>query len=567
VQLYAAGTSGNGSTPQALLSGAVTTDATGGFTVPSGYTCPSLTATTYLLAEGGQVAGASSANSDLWLMAPIGACGDITASTTAVLNEVTTVASAWALSQFLAPEGNLGATSSNALGLANAVIVANNLVNIATGTSPGAAVPANVTVSTAKLNTLADVLASCVSPAGETACAALFSAATTGGTTPGNTLDAALNIARHPASNVGGIYTLAQANVVFPSLTAAPPDWLLYMTITGGGLAQTPQAIAVDSDGNVWVSTYYGAVAKFAPDGTPAVASGFTGSGINQSYGMALDATDNVWIANQQTSQQSGNGSVTELNDSGQPVLPSPGSTVVGGIYFPSAVATDTNGHVWITDFGDSQVTLLDSTGAAISPAPGFGTGFVSFPVAVAVDVNHNAWIGNTGKTSMITRISFDGSQAINVACCNSTDGLGIATDQQSNVWTADFGDDSVSLITDASTATPDVTRFAGAHSGLSSPNGIAVDGAGNVWVTNYYHNPSGSLTEVAGADASVPGAFLSPPDAGFGSDASMLDPYGIAIDASGNLWVSNTGNLSVTQFVGAAVPVKTPLVGPPQLP
>lgn len=547
-----------------MLSSAVTTDATGSFTVPSGYTCPSATAITYLLAEGGQAAGASSANADLWLMAPIGACGDITASTTAVLNEVTTVASAWALSQFLAPEGNLGATSTNALGLANAVIVANNLVNIATGTSPGAAVPANVTVSTAKLNTLADALSSCMAPAGETACAALLSAATTSGTTPGNTLDAALNIARHPANNVSSIYTLAQANAIFPSLTAAPPDWLLYRTITGGGLEQTPRAIAIDSAGNVWVATDYGAVAKFSTNGTPVAPEGFTGTGVNESRSMALDVHDNVWIANRETTQNSGLGDVIELSPTGQ-LLSGTGGFTDGGINFPQGIATDPNGNVWVANANLSTVTLLNDSGTVLAASIGAGGGLIAVPDAIAVDANDNAWVGNTGAGSTITRISSDGSQVTNLTCCDHP--AGIAVDQEDNVWTANFLDDSITMITNTSAASPNIDNFSGAHSGLFSPNGIAVDGAGNVWVTNYYQNPAGSLTEVAGADASVPGAFLSPPDAGFGSDASMLDPYGIAIDASGNLWVSNTGNLSVTQFVGAAVPVKTPLVGPPQLP
>ena len=46
-----------------------------------------------------------------------------------------------------------------------------------------------------------------------------------------------------------------------------------------------------------------------------------------------------------------------------------------------------------------------------------------------------------------------------------------------------------------------------------------------------------------------------------------MLQPYGLAIDPSGNIWISNLGNNTLTQFVGVAAPVKTPLAGPPQLP
>jgi len=46
-----------------------------------------------------------------------------------------------------------------------------------------------------------------------------------------------------------------------------------------------------------------------------------------------------------------------------------------------------------------------------------------------------------------------------------------------------------------------------------------------------------------------------------------LIEPYAVAIDASGNAWVSNAGNDTVTEFIGAATPVKTPLVGPPVLP
>jgi hypothetical protein len=84
--------------------------------------------------------------------------------------------------------------------------------------------------------------------------------------------------------------------------------------------------------------------------------------------------------------------------------------------------------------------------------------------------------------------------------------------------------------------------------------------------VTNFLSN---SLSELSGATSSAvstPGTLLSP-STGFGADASILQPYGLAIDASGNIWLSNFGNSTLTEFLGVAVPVKTPLVGPPQQP
>jgi DNA-binding beta-propeller fold protein YncE len=94
-------------------------------------------------------------------------------------------------------------------------------------------------------------------------------------------------------------------------------------------------------------------------------------------------------------------------------------------------------------------------------------------------------------------------------------------------------------------------------------PQGIAVDGTGTVWVANYRGN---SISEMSGASSASPGTFLSPVS-GFGTDASLLEPYGLALDASGNAWVSNFGNNTVTQFVGIATPIKTPFAGPPSAP
>ena len=126
--------------------------------------------------------------------------------------------------------------------------------------------------------------------------------------------------------------------------------------------------------------------------------------------------------------------------------------------------------------------------------------------------------------------------------------------------------------ILNSSTATVVSTGYTGG--GLSYPYGIAVDGAGNVWVTNYYgiiaegtEAPS-TISELQGANGAKPGQPISP-STGYGSDAGLLEPHGIAIDASGNVWVSNAddGANSITQFLGVATPVKTPLAGPPQLP
>jgi DNA-binding beta-propeller fold protein YncE len=156
------------------------------------------------------------------------------------------------------------------------------------------------------------------------------------------------------------------------------------------------------------------------------------------------------------------------------------------------------------------------------------------------------------------------------VACCGK-EPSGIATDAiggtgnllKGHIWTADYQSSTVGEIDLRDDGTTSVASTGYAGGGLSHPNGIAVDGAGNVWLANYGGD---TLTELEGSNGADPGHALSS-DGGFGTDAHLEHPYGIAIDASGNVWVSNFGLSTITQFLGAATPAKTPLNGPAQAP
>jgi len=556
VQLYAAGTTGNGSAATSLLSSALTTDAAGAFAVPAGYTCPSASSLLYLVARGGK-AGTAPSNSSITLLTPIGACNQVAASAQFTINEVTTVASAWALSQFLSTGANIGATSTNEQGLANAFSTAVNLANPTTGTAPGTGFPATGTSPAAKLNSLANLLNACTTSAdASTACSNLVFATDSGASleTPG-TLDAVLRIVRNPAINVAAIYTHSTASTAFsPALTKAPADWTLFIHYTGGGMDH-PGALGIDAKGNVWVASYFSAVSEFSPTGSPVFPQAITGGGLCNSYGLAIDASNNVWITNEASSSPPCSDSVTELSSSGQFISGAKGYTS-GGLNYPIAIAIDTNSTAWVVDYGNSHVTLLNSSGQPVSGATGYTTTNFVFPVAVAIDGNHNGWIANQGSTT-VTKVSPDGKQFTDISCCDGASGL--AFDQSGNLWVANFFGDSVSEISSAGT----VVSNGYIGGGITHPQGIAVDGAGNVWVANY-RGPS--ITELAGARSASSGKVLSPV-AGFAPDASLLEAYAIAIDASGNLWVTNFGNNTLTEFVGLAAPVKTPLLGLPQAP
>jgi hypothetical protein len=234
VQLYAAGSSAYGSGAQALLTPAITTDQNGNFTIPNGsYSCPGSNPETYIVATGGDP-GIGTNNPAIVQMAALGPCDGLSSSTYVVINEVTTVAAAWALAPFLGPGAQVGTIPANEQGLTNEFTNFNSLVNIATGTSPGTSVPAGVTIPVEEIYTLADILAACVNSNGTTTCSALFAAAkSTGGAVPTNTLDAALNIALNPGANIAALMALPTPQSPFqPILAAQPSEWTFGNAIT-----------------------------------------------------------------------------------------------------------------------------------------------------------------------------------------------------------------------------------------------------------------------------------------------------------------------------------------------
>jgi sugar lactone lactonase YvrE len=572
VEIFAAGASGYGS-GGTLLANAATTDASGNFTLDGNVACPSASAPIYITASGGTV-GSAASNSAIGMMAAIGTCGSLSTPPTITVDEVTTVAAVWALAPFLKAGGHLGTSSGNAQGLVNAFDNVNNLVTLATGAAPGTSAPANATIPTTKINTLADILAACVDSSSSTACSTLFAAATpAGGSAPDNTLDAALSIARNPGSNVAALFALASTAAPFqPALTAAPPDWTLAVTYKGGGLS-TPGSIALDATGNVWVANYFASVTELSNSGqVVSPAGGFTGGGLTESYGLTANSDGSVWVTDEQStgSVNGGEGSVTVLNSAGTVTSGASGYSG-GGVFFPIAAAADTDGSVWIANYGDSSATRFSLAGSAISSSTGFGSGQLEGPVAVAIDASHNAWFANQAAASgSVTSISADGTK-VNTIVVGGEAPSGIATDSVADsanaatghVWTANYYTASVSELALHSDGSMTVVSTGYTGGGLEHPNGIAVDGAGNVWVGNYRGS---SITELAGAGSSAPGTPISP-STGFGSDASLTAPFAVAVDASGNVWVSNQGSSTITQFVGTATPVKTPVLGPPQLP
>ena len=126
----------------------------------------------------------------------------------------------------------------------------------------------------------------------------------------------------------------------------------------GGGIS-VPTALGVDGSGNVWVANYFGGVvSELSPTGVPVSAGGYYDPALYESYGLTIDPSNNVWVANEEGNGNNGNnGSLSKFSQTGQ-VLSGPG-IYGGGLYYPYSVAADTDGVVWVADFGHSGATNL----------------------------------------------------------------------------------------------------------------------------------------------------------------------------------------------------------------
>jgi sugar lactone lactonase YvrE len=130
----------------------------------------------------------------------------------------------------------------------------------------------------------------------------------------------------------------------------------------------------------------------------------------------------------------------------------------------------------------------------------------------------------------------------------------GVAVDSSGNIFVADSGNDTIRKITPDGT----VTTFAGtarafgntdgtgAAARFTNPSGIAVDAAGNLYVTDSANHtirkitPSGIVTTLAGSPGNAGTAD------GGATQARFRNPCGIAVDASGNVYVADTGNHAI---------------------
>ncbi|WP_260703157.1 Vgb family protein [Edaphobacter flagellatus] len=561
IYLFAANTSAWGGSSISLLNPAgsgVSVDATGAYVTSSSTGAFSFTGL-YSCTPGDQVyvyasngnPGSGANNPVIGMFAVFGTCpasgnfaGAISAFT---INEVTTVSTAYALAGFMSdPTHVASGPSANAKrGLANAFAAYNNLVDLESGVAKANNDSGNGFIPQAKINAIANLLVPCVNSTGSNAaCVSLFSNTrpSTSVPAPSNTAQAVLNMAHNPALNVPALFTLASATSPYqPTLSAAPNDWTLSITFFSDNMPG-PYFPAVDSQGNLWVPGYASDnITKFDPLGN--VVYAWNGGGIKQPFAVAIDSQDDPWVVNFIPNAAT----VSRYDNNGTP-LSSTAFACAATCFFP---AFDTAGNLWVS--GTDHTNVFSSSGSQTSS---FATD--AYTSGIAIASNGSAWtLGHGGSLYHLTPSSAPAKFTQSLTAASGNDLTPVAIDSSDNVWFASARNSTLGKADPNGSLLSPASGYTGG--GLKGPAGIAIDGANRVWVVNRDGN---SISEFASD-----GTALSP-SIGLGTDSytaqgvnvGISGPRGIAIDPSGNVWVSNFTYNSVTELVGAATPVATPI-------
>jgi hypothetical protein len=235
IQLYSTGTMGDGTNATPMLTKAVTTDANGNFSIAGLYSCTNATEV-YLTATGGDPTPVVT-NTNLVMMTALGPCTSLSPGSPIVVNELTTVAAVNALASYMTSYTAVGSGSGDSVSLDSAFTAASELVDPATGLSPGTNVPSGYTVPTEEVNTLGDVIAPCINSGGGiagdgSACGNLFKLATPSGAAfPTNTVGALLDLVKNPGLNTNALYGLIPTDPPFlPQLTELPQNFPIRVT-------------------------------------------------------------------------------------------------------------------------------------------------------------------------------------------------------------------------------------------------------------------------------------------------------------------------------------------------
>ena len=326
----------------------------------------------------------------------------------------------------------------------------------------------------------------------------------------------------------------------------------------------TPQAVAVDSSGNLYIAdtvnnvvrkvTASGAISTIAGNGTQGSAGdggAATAAQLNKPQGIAVDSGGNIYVADTQNARvrKISGGNITTVAGSGTPGYGGDGgSATAAQLYVPIGIAVDSAGNLYIADFTNNRVRKV-SAGGVISTVAGNG---------------------NSGYSG-------DGGSAVNATLNGPTD---VAVDSNGNLYIADLNNNAVrevsggNISTVAGNGLPGVAGDGGPATAatVGNPTGIAVDSAGNLYIgsgsatVRKVYAGTGFIVTIAGN-----GSRGYTGDGGPAVAGELNGPVALTVASNGNVYVADSANNAIRLLIfggyqlsiSAAVNAASNLVGP----
>ncbi|QTN29968.1 SMP-30/gluconolactonase/LRE family protein [Rhodoferax sp. AJA081-3] len=392
----------------------------------------------------------------------------------------------------------------------------------------------------------------------------------------------------------GTLYVADSANHSIRKVTAAGvvTTWSGTAGTAGPAAASPAQfnepfAVALDSSGTLYVAdTNNHAIRKISSAGVVSTLAGGNGPGsadgtgsaakFTEPHGVALDAAGSVYVTdymNHTVRKVTPAGVVTTLAGSAGQIGFTNGQGSAARFKSLQGIAVDGSGNVVVVDAGNRALRKITPGGLVSTLIDGSGSSLVGEPRGLAIDAAGSLYVTDY-RTHAVFKLTAAGVGSIlagTIATPGSGDGTttsaqfnapnGVAVDGAGNVYIADTANNTLRKITGGSVGTlaglagrSSSRDGAGAAARFEDPYAVATDGAGNVYVADATDHsirkiaPDGTVTTLAGKAGTLGSAD------GAGAAARFQNPQGIAADSAGNVFVADTGNRTIRKISSTGV-------------